>query len=143
MYLKSSAAWTRSAEPAVHVTVARRRSLFSSTHLRGSAVFKVMFVVYERSGLTRDEALRYWRDNHGPIAAKVPGLRRYVQSHAIAAPAGELPFLGIAEMVFDDADSFNAAAQSSEFAAVLEDVVNFADPDRVPTAFMDDFSFIG
>jgi uncharacterized protein (TIGR02118 family) len=105
-------------------------------------VFKVMFVVYERAGLARDEALRYWQDNHGPIAAKVPGLRKYVQSHAIAAPAGEPPFLGIAEMVFDDEASFNAAAQSSEFAAVLEDVVNFADPDRVPTAFMNDFSFI-
>jgi len=58
-------------------------------------MFTVTFVLYEKSGLDRTEALRYWRDTHGPIDAKIPGLQRYVQQHAIAAPEGDPPFLGV------------------------------------------------
>ena len=35
-----------------------------------------------RPGMGRDEFRRYWRETHGPLAAKLPGLRKYVQAHA-------------------------------------------------------------
>ena len=38
-------------------------------------MFTVTFVLYEKDGLDRTEALRYWRETHGPIVAKVPGGR--------------------------------------------------------------------
>lgn len=58
-------------------------------------MFIVTFVLYENEGSDRAEALRYWRETHGPIAAKIPGLMRYVQQHAVAAPDGVPPFLGV------------------------------------------------
>lgn len=51
-------------------------------------MFTVTFVLYE-GGMDRAQALRYWRETHGPIVAKVPGVQRYVQQHAVGAPDGE------------------------------------------------------
>ncbi|MGE0346638.1 MAG: EthD family reductase [Gemmatimonadales bacterium] len=107
-------------------------------------MFKIMFIVYEREGLARDEALHYWREQHGPLASKVPGLRQYSQTHALSSADGSTaPFLGSAEMVFDSQAAFVEATSSPEFDAVLKDVINFADPDNVPTAVVEDFNFVG
>jgi uncharacterized protein (TIGR02118 family) len=106
-------------------------------------VLKVTFVVYEKSGLDRAEALRYWRDTHGPIDAKIPGLQRYVQQHAIAAPEGDPPFLGVATLTFADEDAFGVAAASPEFAAAIADLDNFADAQRLPTAFVEEVVIVG
>jgi len=105
-------------------------------------MFTVTFVLNEKPGMDRGEALRYWRDTHGPIAGKIPGVRRYVQQHALAAPEGEPPFLGVASMYFDDTQAFAAAAASPEFAAAIKDVDNFADP-RLATAFTEDVVIVG
>lgn len=106
-------------------------------------MFTVTFVLYEKSGLDRTEALRYWRDTHAPIVAKVPGVQRYVQQHAVAAPEGDPPFLGVASIGFADQESFGAAAASPEFAAAVADVDNFADAQRLPTAFVEEVVIIG
>jgi uncharacterized protein (TIGR02118 family) len=100
-------------------------------------VFTVTFVLYEKDGLDRAEALRYWRETHGPIVAKVEGVQRYVQQHAVGAPEGEPPFLGVASLAFADQAAFGAAAASPEFAAAIADVPNFAQPGP-PTAFVED-----
>lgn len=106
-------------------------------------MFTVTFVLHEKDGLDRAEALRYWRETHGPIVAAVPGVQRYVQQHAVAAPEGEPPFLGVASLTFADQDAFGAAASSPEFGAALADVANFADPERLPTAFTEDVVIVG
>ena len=105
-------------------------------------MFGVTFVLREKDGTDRAEALRYWRDTHGPILRGVPGLRRYVQQHAVGAPEGEPPFLGVATIYFDDRDAFVAASQSEEFAAAVADVADFADTDLV-TAFTEDVAIVG
>ncbi len=106
-------------------------------------MFTVTFVPYEKDGLDRAESLRYWRDRHAPIVAKVPGVERYVQQHAVAAPDGQPPFLGVASLSFADQDAFGAAATSPEFAAALADVSNFADAGRLPTAFVEEVVIVG
>jgi uncharacterized protein (TIGR02118 family) len=106
-------------------------------------MFKVTFIVYELEGRDREQARAYWRDTHGPIAAKIPGLRRYVQNHAVGSPDGTLPFLGTATIEFDDSAAFAAAAASPEFATTVADVGNFADPDRLTTAFVEDVTVVG
>lgn len=106
-------------------------------------MFTVSFVLYEKAGMPREEALRYWREHHGPIVAQVPGLRRYVQQHAVAAPEGEPLFLGLAWISFDDQESFTSAAGGPEFAAALADVPNFADGTRLPTAFVEEVTVLG
>ena len=105
-------------------------------------MFTVTFVVNEKPGMDRTEALRYWRDTHGPIVRKVPGVRRYVQQHAVAAPEGEPPFLGVASLYFDDQEAFGAAAASPEFAAAIEDVANFGHT-QLATAITEDVVIVG
>jgi uncharacterized protein (TIGR02118 family) len=106
-------------------------------------MFTVSFVLYEKAGMSREEALRYWRETHGPIVKQLPGLRRYVQQHAVAAPEGEPPFLGLAWISFDDQEAFAAAASGPEFGAALADVANFADETRLPTAFVEEVTILG
>lgn len=101
-------------------------------------MFTVTFVLYERDDLDRSEALRYWRETHGPLVRDVPGVQRYVQQHAVGAPDGVPPFLGVASLSFADQEAFGAAAASPAFAAAVADVANFADAQRLPTAFVED-----
>jgi uncharacterized protein (TIGR02118 family) len=101
-------------------------------------VFKVMFVVHEKAGRDRAASLEYWRTTHGDVVRKVPGVVSYVQHHAVAAPDGTLPFLGVATLSFEDEAAFGVAAASQEFAAAIADVANFADETRLPTAFVED-----
>jgi uncharacterized protein (TIGR02118 family) len=105
-------------------------------------VFTVSFVLYEKAGIPREEALRYWRDKHAPIVARVPGLRRYVIQLAVGAPEGEPPFLGLASLSFDDQQAFSSALDGPEFAAGLADVANFADESNLPTAFVEEVTVV-
>ncbi len=101
-------------------------------------MFKVMFVLYEKSGVDRAGALQHWRTTHADIVRAVPGVTSYVQHHAVAAPDGTIPYLGVAGLAFADQAAFGAAAAGPEFAAALADVANFADETKLPTAFVED-----
>ena len=70
-------------------------------------------------------------------------MTRYLQQHAVAAPDGQPPFLGVASLSFADQEAFGTAASSPGFAAALADVPNFADAERMPTAFVDDVVIVG
>src|SRR3712207_4509801 len=58
----------------------------------------------------------HWRDVHGPLAAKLPGLRQYHQNHVvdrqqrgITYARGTQDFDGISELWFDDLPSMQRA----------------------------------
>jgi uncharacterized protein (TIGR02118 family) len=84
---------------------------------------KAIFIAAKLPGLTLLEFLHRWQHHHGPLAATVPGVRRYVQNHAILAAygAGTHTHDGWAEMWFDDLASLQAAVASPEWQAVAED----------------------
>lgn len=103
---------------------------------------KLVFVLQLRRDMSREEALRYWREVHGPIAAKTPGLRKYVQDHAIAAPEGDLQFDGIAELWFDSQAAFEAATASPEWQATIADVPNFAVLEKSWAALVHEVSIV-
>ena len=66
------------------------------------------------------------------LAARIPGLRRYVQSHtrASAYAAGRRPaWDGVAITWFDSTDAMRAAAATPEYAATRADEAAFAAPD--------------
>ncbi len=77
-----------------------------------------------------EEGHRYWREVHGPIAASIPTLSRYVQSHvrmgAYARPEPP-PFDGVAITWWADLDALRASAASPEYAATRADEPNFLD----------------
>jgi uncharacterized protein (TIGR02118 family) len=92
-------------------------------------MIKSLTFLKKKPGLTREEFLRYWKEKHGPLAAKVvPGLRRYVQCHPL--PGFESEIDGIVELWWDNIEAFRffLSWKESEEAKVLrEDEEKFVD----------------
>lgn len=85
-------------------------------------MIKLVVLLTRRPDVNRAEFERYWREVHGPLGMRFPGLRRYIQNHAVGDGA---PFDGIAEMWFDDTESLQAALASPESATAGADAANF------------------
>jgi uncharacterized protein (TIGR02118 family) len=95
---------------------------------------KVIYCITRKEGLSVDEFQRYWRETHGPIAARIPGVRRYIQCHMLPETYGQErapAFDGAAELWWDDLDAMRAALTSPEAAAAREDERNFIDHSKV------------
>ena len=104
---------------------------------------KVIYVLHRRPDMGRGEFRRYWRDVHGPIAAKLPGLRKYSQNHPLPdSSQADLPCDGIAELWFDSPEEMQAAFASPEGVATMADVPNFLDPDRIGEMVVDEVSVV-
>lgn len=95
-------------------------------------MIKVVYCFCRRPDLSAAEFSRYWRDVHGPIGARIPGLRRLVQSVAIHDPRDvRAPgFDGMAELWFDDFESLLRARTSGEWQASTADEHHFIDHSR-------------
>jgi uncharacterized protein (TIGR02118 family) len=96
-------------------------------------MIKLVYCITKRPDLTDAQFFRYWKDIHGPIGMRIPGLRRLVQSHTITDLPGLRPpdFHGMAELWFDDLAALLAARQTPEFHASGADEANFIDPTGV------------
>ena len=94
---------------------------------------KLVYCITKKPGMSDEEFSRYWKDVHGPIGARIPRLRRLVQSHRVTVagdPRGA-DFDGMAELWFDDLEALQAARQSAEWKASTADEANFIDSGRV------------
>jgi uncharacterized protein (TIGR02118 family) len=94
---------------------------------------KFIFCITRKQGMSVEEFQRHWRETHGPIAARIPGVRRYVQCHVLPEMYGRdnaPAYDGAAELWFDDLDSMRAAFRSPEVAAAREDELKFIDHSR-------------
>jgi uncharacterized protein (TIGR02118 family) len=70
---------------------------------------------------------QHYSTTHAPLAEKVPDLRRFEAGKVLATPDGsQAPYYLIAELLFDDLESLQAALGSSEGQAAAGDVANFA-----------------
>jgi uncharacterized protein (TIGR02118 family) len=80
-------------------------------------------LVHARPEIDRSQALRYWKEVHAPLVARVPGLRRYVQNHGIEGRLGtnEPPFLGVGEVWFDSEAEAEQAIATPEWRAFSPD----------------------
>lgn len=88
-----------------------------------------------RDDLSPTEAHGYWRDNHGPLAATIPGVVRYVQNHVIAdqyRDGREPIYDGVPVVYIDDLETGRLAAKSEQLAATRADEANFCSPDPLP-----------
>ena len=90
---------------------------------------KVVYCITKKPDLSHEAFLRYWREVHGPIGARIPELRRLVQSRALRIAEDERPpaYDGMAELWFDNIAALLRARQSPEWRASTEDEVNFID----------------
>ena len=91
---------------------------------------KLVYCIRRKPTLSRDAFIRYWAEVHGPIGARIPGLRRLVQSYALPPPGDDptAAFDGMAELWFDNLAAVLEARQSPEWAASTADEANFVAP---------------
>ena len=96
-------------------------------------MIKLIYCITKKPGMTDEEFFKYWKNVHGPIGARIPGLRRLVQSHCINVSGDARPadFDGMAELWFDDMAALLEARKRPEWQASGEDEKNFIDERRV------------
>jgi len=92
-------------------------------------LIKSIVVAHRKAGLTREEFSKYWKNEHGPLAARlIPGVRRYVQNHLIEIPGMEYEGDGIVEMWYDNAESWQESMKTIQSNKELaEDGARFCD----------------
>ena len=96
-------------------------------------MIKLVYCITKKAGLSDEEFFHYWENIHGPIGARIPRLRRLVQSHRVAVPGDKYrpDYDGMAELWFDNIESLLAARQSPEWKAASEDEAGFIDHNKV------------
>ena len=100
-----------------------------------------MGLLQKKPDLSDAEFRAHWRDMHGPLAAKLPGLRRYHQNHVvdreqrgIVYARGSHDFDGISELWFDDLPSMQRAFSSDLVEEVAADEASFIGDLKLVTA---------
>ena len=92
-----------------------------------AAFVKNYELVTKRPDLDRAEFDRYWAQVHGPLAATIPTIRRYVQAHLSPGTrgTGTAPYDGLAITWFDDVAAMRAGAATEAYARTRADEANF------------------
>jgi uncharacterized protein (TIGR02118 family) len=100
-----------------------------------------MGLLTRKPGFTTEQFRRHWRDAHGPLAAKLPGLRRYHQNHVVDREQrgidyarGTHDFDGFSELWFDDVPSMSAAFATEQAQQLGEDEARFIGELKLITA---------
>jgi uncharacterized protein (TIGR02118 family) len=93
----------------------------------GASFVKNYELVTKRPDMGRAEFDRYWAQVHGPLAATIPTIRRYVQAHLSPATqdTDAAPYDGLAITWFDDVAAMRAGAATEAYAKTRADEANF------------------
>jgi uncharacterized protein (TIGR02118 family) len=97
---------------------------------------KVLVMLHKQDGQSWDDFQRYWQEEHGPIAARIPGLRRYIQNHATDRG------YAVAELSFDSPEALQEALATPEGQAAIEDLGNFVDGEKTGMAVVDEVRIV-
>jgi len=92
------------------------------------SMVKLVEFIHRKPGMDVEAFQNYWGKVHGPIASKIPMIRRYVQSHPLASAYrdGRQPSCdGVAEVWFDSTDAMRESERIPEYAATRADEPHF------------------
>ena len=113
-------------------TILTQEHIIKDGPIPEGAVKNIEFVP-RKTGMEVEAFQIYWRDVHGPIAAEIEVIRRYVQSHTLLGGYrdGRVPaWDGCAITWFDNVAAMRQSAQSAAYARTREDEPNFLDTDK-------------
>jgi uncharacterized protein (TIGR02118 family) len=106
-------------------------------------MLKFMVVLYRRPDLNSAQFRQHLEQIHAALARKLPGLKRYKQSHVIADPSRPHPeWDAIVELYFDSWDSMEAAWASPQGAASDADLPLFADMTRTTWSVVEEITLL-
>ena len=92
----------------------------------------LLYFITRKPALSAEEFHRYWKDTHGPIAARIAQTWRYEQSHRIPLAGTNSPYDGAAEAWIEDQAAMDALRTSAEYVnGALVDEPNFIAMNRV------------
>lgn len=91
-------------------------------------MLKFVVVLYKRPDMSVAQFRDYLRNVHGPMAEKLPGLRKYIQNYVVEDPNRKHPgWHGVVELYFDDWEAMEAAWASPEGQTATDDLAAFVD----------------
>jgi uncharacterized protein (TIGR02118 family) len=89
---------------------------------------KFIVVLYRRPDLSAEAFRANLRQIHGPMAERMPGLRRYIQNHVATDPSRTHPgWDAVVELYWDDWPSMESAWRSPEGEGATQHLEEFAD----------------
>jgi uncharacterized protein (TIGR02118 family) len=98
-------------------------------------MLKLIALISRKSGLTDEEFYKYWKEKHGPLAAKtIPGLRKYIQNHLVRLPGIKHEGDGFVELWFDNLEAYEKFLtwrQSDGAKVLLDDEDKFMDRSKI------------
>jgi uncharacterized protein (TIGR02118 family) len=98
-------------------------------------MLKLIALISRKSGLTDEEFYKYWKEEHGPLAAKtIPGLRKYIQNHLVRLPGIKYDGDGFVELWFDNLEAYEKFLtwrQSGGAKVLLDDEDKFMDRSKI------------
>lgn len=94
-------------------------------------MLKFVVVLYRRPDLSPQEFHENLRKEHGPMAERLPGLRRYVQNHVEPDPSRPHPgWDAVVELFWDDRAAMEAAWRTPEGRRATSHLAEFVDLSR-------------
>ena len=90
-------------------------------------MIKSLSLLTRRPELTHEQFVKHWVEIHAPLAHRVPGLLRYVQSHIVEErkrpdiPSHDVEVDGVAELWYESRESMAKAHASPEAKALHAD----------------------
>jgi len=101
-----------------------------------------MFVSYRKEGITHEECVAQGSgEQHVSIVSKVPGLLKWQENFAHQLPHENAASV-LAEMWFESAETMQAAMETPEWAAAVEDAKRFLDMEKTYAMTVDEKVFI-
>lgn len=101
-----------------------------------SDVIKLVEFLVKKPELTREEFETYWLETHSPLAADLPGVKRYVTSLPTEPERSE--FDGVLELYFEDREALSAAFDSEVGETVLTDAEEFLEVGAGPRMIVEE-----
>lgn len=100
---------------------------------------KVIFILQRKSGTSREQCLDSWAgEHHTSLVRKLPGLTGWVQHHVVSAPSEPAACDGVGELAFESDEAMQAALNSPEMAAAVDDAHTFLDMEKTGMVVVED-----
>jgi uncharacterized protein (TIGR02118 family) len=102
-------------------------------------VLKFVVLLYRKPGMTKADFVAHLKNVHGPLALKLPGLRKYTQNYVIEdSNRKRTEWDGLVELYFADRATFEAAWQTPEGKASDADLPVFLDLTRTTWSIVEE-----
>jgi uncharacterized protein (TIGR02118 family) len=106
-------------------------------------VLKFVVLLYRKQGMSYTDFVAHTKDVHGPLAMRLPGLKKYVQNFVVDDVQRSRPdWDAMVELYFADRASFEAAWETPEGKASDADLPLFLDLTRTSWSIVDEVELL-